>query len=120
MALRAHRTIFMLHELKLQPEFFRAITLGTKKIECRLFDEKRQQISLGDTVVFRCEPELTETVTTEVVGLLRYKTFSDLFADFTPDVLGVNDKVALEKLIYTFYSKEDEARYGVVGIRVAQ
>ncbi len=109
----------MLHELKLQPEFFHTIALGTKKIECRLFDEKRQQISLGDTVIFRCLPELTETVTTKVIGLLRYKTFSDLFADFAPDVLGVTDKVALEELIYTFYSKEDETRYGVVGIRVA-
>ena len=34
----------MTHILKLQPKFFDFIKDGTKRIELRLFDEKRQQM----------------------------------------------------------------------------
>ena len=36
----------MTHILKLQPKFFDFIKDGTKRIELRLFDEKRQQLIL--------------------------------------------------------------------------
>ena len=32
----------MEHELKLQPNFFNYVKYGTKRIELRLYDEKRQ------------------------------------------------------------------------------
>lgn len=108
----------MTHELKLQPGPFDAIQAGTKGIECRLYDEKRQQIQLGDTLIFKRAPELEASVSAEVVGLLRYPTFSDLFADFTPEMFGGESIAALEELIYQFYSKEDESKYGVLGIRI--
>ncbi len=108
----------MIQELKLQPEPFDAIKAGTKKIECRLFDEKRQQINLGDTLVFKRLPELEETISARVVGLLRYETFPALFADFSAEDFGVEDKLKLQELIYTFYTKEDEAKHGVLGIRI--
>ncbi len=108
----------MIHELKLQPEPFDAIKAGTKGIECRLFDEKRQQIQLGDTLIFKRNPELEQTISAEVVGLLRYPTFSALFGDFLPEMFGGESVEALEKLIYSFYTKEDETRYGVLGIRI--
>ena len=34
----------MKHELKLQPNFFNYVKYGTKRIELRLYDEKRQKI----------------------------------------------------------------------------
>ena len=108
----------MIHELKLQPAPFNAITAGTKGIECRLYDEKRQQIQLGDTLIFKRNPELEQTISAEVIGLLRYPTFSALFADFSPQMFGGESVEALEKLIYSFYSKEDEANFGVLGIRI--
>jgi len=108
----------MIHELKLQPEPFEAIKAGTKKIECRLFDEKRQRIALGDTLVFKRLPELEETVSTEVVGLLRYETFPELFADFSAGDFGAKDATELTDFIYRIYSKEEEAKYGVLGIRI--
>ncbi|HCC83733.1 TPA: hypothetical protein DEP96_02705 [Candidatus Uhrbacteria bacterium] len=108
----------MIHELKLQPEYFAAIKAGTKKIECRLFDEKRQQIKVGDTIVFKRAPDFTEEVLTVVTGLLRYPTFSALFMDFPPEIFGVSSIEILEEAIYKFYTKQDEAAYGVVGIQV--
>ena len=61
----------MTHEMKLQPEPFDRIKDGTKKIESRLYDEKRQLIKIGDEILFKRNPEAVESVTARVVGLLR-------------------------------------------------
>ena len=42
----------MKHEMGLQPKYFDYIKNGTKRIELRLFDEKRQRIRLGDIIEF--------------------------------------------------------------------
>jgi ASC-1-like (ASCH) protein len=107
------------HEMKLQPEPFAAIVSGTKIIESRLYDEKRQKIQLGNRILFRNMGNADETVTAQVEGLLRYKTFSAMFNDFPPSAFGGNSKEMLEKQIYSFYSKEDEVKYGVLGIRIS-
>ena len=60
-----------IHEMKLQPKFFDFIKSGTKRIELRLYDEKRRNIELGDKIIFKKEPKLEEVVETTVVGLLR-------------------------------------------------
>lgn len=110
----------MLHEMKLRPAPFAAVTAGSKCIESRLYDEKRQQIQLGDQILFRNMANLDETVTTKVAGLLRYATFSQMFADFPAYFFGGESKSGLEEQIYNFYSKEDEAKYGVLGIRISK
>lgn len=38
------------HEMNLQPKYFDFIKDGTKRIELRLYDEKRQLIRLGDII----------------------------------------------------------------------
>ena len=110
----------MEHEMKLQPEYYNFILNGTKRIEIRLFDEKRQQIKIGDTIKFLKEPELSESFNAKVVGLLRYNSFEDLFNDF--DISILSDKsMTKEELIYAleqFYTKEKQEQYGVLGIRI--
>ena len=51
----------MEHELKLQPRYYEYILGGTKDIEIRLYDEKRQKINIGDIIIFKKEPELNES-----------------------------------------------------------
>lgn len=106
------------HEMKLQPVPFATIKNGTKQIESRLFDEKRRQIQLGDTIIFKNTDNLDEFVETRVIGLLRYPTFTCLFSDFQPSLFGGESVQGLEDQIYSFYSKEDEVKYGVLGIRI--
>ena len=72
----------MIYSLKLQPEYYNYILTGTKRIEIRLNDEKRQTIKLGDTIRFFKDPDLKESFDALVVGLLRYNYFSDIFQDF--------------------------------------
>lgn len=110
----------MLHQMKLQPKYFEFIENGTKRIELRLNDEKRSIIQLGDTIEFMKEPELTKKLTTKVVGLLRYNSFSELFNDFDISILADNSmsKEELLDVLQEFYTVEKQKEYGVLGIRI--
>ena len=108
----------MIHRLKLQPKYYNFILNGTKRIEIRLYDEKRKNIKLGDTIKFLKETDLTDSFCSKVVGLLRYNSFEEMFKDF--DISVLSDKtMTKEELINDleqFYTKEKQEKYGVLGI----
>lgn len=110
----------MEHTFKLQPQYFDFIQHGTKRIEIRLNDAKRQQIKVGDTIHFVRLPEQTQMLTAKVVDLLHYACFEDLLADYDIDILA--DKSLTKAKLLTdlnrFYTAADQARYGVVGIKI--
>lgn len=110
------------HQLKLATEPFNAIISGNKTIESRLYDTKRQKIQIGDRIIFTNRDNSEQTVTAEVVGLLRYATFRDLFSHNNPRKFGGDNVEWLENQISEFYSIEDQKIYGVIGIefRVCQ
>lgn len=110
----------MIHEMKLQPKYYNYILNGTKRIELRLFDEKRQKIKIGDTIKFLKEPDLKESFFVKVVGLLQYNSFEELFNDFDITILA-DKEMTKEELIITleqFYPKEKQKQYGILGIRI--
>ena len=109
-----------MHEMKLQPKFFDFIKYGTKRIELRLYDEKRRNIELGDKIIFWKEPELEEVVEATVVGLLRYESFKKLFEDFDVSLLADSSmtKEELLEVLEEFYTMEKQEKYGVLGIRI--
>lgn len=104
--------------MNLQPKYFDFIKNGTKRIELRLYDEKRQQIKLGDSIEFLKSEN--EKFKAKVIGLLRYETFSDLFNDFDISVLADQSmtKQELLNVLQEFYTPEKQAQYGVLGIRL--
>lgn len=106
------------HQMNLQPKYFDFIKNGTKRIELRLYDEKRQQIKLGDSIEFLKSEN--EKFKAKVIGLLRYETFSDLFNDFDISVLADQSmtKQELLNVLQEFYTPEKQAQYGVLGIRL--
>jgi len=87
----------------------------------RLFDEKRQGVNLGDIIHFSKLPDLNERLSTEVIGLLRYKSFQDLVDDFPMSAFGYPDdydKRAFVQECYEVYTPEEEKKFGVLGIRI--
>ena len=110
----------MEHILKLQPKYFDYINNGTKRVELRLYDEKRQKINIGDTIIFQKEPELIDEIYTEIIGLKIKKSFKELIN--TLDISQYSDKNETKekflKDLYKFYTKEKEEKYGVVGIEI--
>lgn len=110
----------MEHEMKLQPEYYNFILNGTKRIEIRLYDEKRQQIKIGDIIKFLKEPELNESFNAKVIGLLRYNSFEEMFKDFDISILSDESmtKDELISVLEQFYTKKKQEKYGVLGIRI--
>lgn len=105
------------HAMSLQERPFRAIAEGRKTVELRLYDEKRQAIRPGDVIVFTSPAG--ETVTVRVEALERFNSFAALYAALDPAELGYGpDETADPRDMEAYYSPEQQAKYGVVGIRV--
>ncbi|MEK7538237.1 MAG: ASCH domain-containing protein [Patescibacteria group bacterium] len=104
--------------MKLSAEPFKKIVCKEKVIESRLYDEKRQQIAIGDEIEFSENEHPENKVRARVKGLLRYQSFADLFADHEPTLFGEKSREFLLNQISQFYSDEDQQKDGVVGFRI--
>ena len=104
--------------MNLRPKYFDFIKDGTKRIELRLYDEKRRSIQLGDIIEFAKSDD--EKFKAKVVGLLRYDSFAELFEDFDISILADSSmtKQELLEVLGEFYSEEKQAEFGVIGIRI--
>ena len=105
----------MLHKMKLNESPFERIKNGTKNIEFRLFDEKRQQVKIGDQIEFSKLPDLQEKLLVDVIQLYREDTFEKLFKKLYDDEKEIKRKT---ESMYKYYSHEKEKEYGVIGIKV--
>jgi ASC-1-like (ASCH) protein len=111
----------MEHQMKLYQNPFKRIQSGNKRIELRLFDEKRRNLNIGDIITFSKLPELEEQISVKVTGLLIYRSFEELINDFPVSYFGYPEGYSKSSLIdscYEVYSKEDEKKYGVLGIKI--
>ena len=105
----------MLHKMKLNESPFERMKNGTKTIEFRLYDEKRQQIKVGDQIEFSKLPDLKEKLLVDVVELYRENTFENLFRKLYND----EEKIARKtKAMYEIYLPEKEKQYGILGIKI--
>jgi len=102
--------------MRLHPRPFGRIRAGTQIIESRLNDEKRQEIKIGDHITFSLRPDFIEKEEVEVTELLHAPTFLELFALRPLAEFGIA-KAEDSKNMYEYYSKEEEEKYGVVGIK---
>lgn len=107
----------MTHKMNLQDKYFDFIKNGTKRIELRLNDEKRQQIKIGDSIEFSNEKD---KFIAKVIGLLEYQDFKTLFNDFGIEILAdkTMTKEELLGVLSEFYTPEKQEKFGVLGIRV--
>lgn len=90
----------------------------TKTVEARLYDEKRQQVALGDEIEFTPTDGSSRPLAAKVIGLLRYRSFADMYQHNDPVKFGGTSVAELTDGIRKYYSPEDEQRYGVVGIEI--
>lgn len=106
--------------MKLKPVYFEKIKAGEKVYEIRLNDEKRQLLKIGDTLLFKKEPELAEILQTKIVNLFYFNSFSEMLEALLADEVGFNgfSKNEIEDIYHEFYSSEDELKYGVVAIKI--
>lgn len=104
--------------MNLQPTYYDFIKYGTKRVELRLYDEKRQEIRLSDEIEFTKSE--TEKFNAKVVGLIRYNSFEELFQDFPIEILSDKSmtKDELLNVLGEFYTEDKQREFGVIGIRI--
>ena len=108
----------MKHEMRLHDGPFKKIQAGTKTIEMRLYDEKRQMIQVGDKIEF-ISRTTGEKQLTEVIAIHIYDSFAEIYSDYDKVSLGYDvDEEASFTDLEKYYSKEEQEKYGVVGIEV--
>lgn len=103
------------HNMTLKQPYFNLIKEGKKTVELRLYDSKRRQISVGDTIRFQNGDNFH---TVNVKGLLIAENFSRLFDFIDPKVTGLENKSNAIKVMEQFYDKDAQKKFGVVGIIV--
>lgn len=97
---------------------FELIKNGSKTIELRLYDEKRQMINLGDTITFENRSD-GDKIQVKVISLHKYPSFEELYKHFDKVSIGYKeDEEANPKDMELYYSSEEQSKYGVVGIEM--
>ncbi len=104
--------------MRLHKEPFELIKNGSKTIELRLYDEKRQMINIGDTITFENRSDGGK-IQVKVIALHKYPSFEELYKHFDKVSIGYKeDEEADPKDMELYYSSEDQSKYGVVGIEM--
>lgn len=107
-----------MHEMRLNNSPFELIKGGTKTIEIRLNDEKRSLIKEGDIIEFE-NRATKEKLKTKVIKLHKFGNFEELYKHFDKVEMGYNkDEPAESKDMEAYYSKEEQDKYGVLGIEI--
>lgn len=111
----------MIHNMKLQPEPFEMIKSGQKTYELRLWDAKRQKISVGDTIEFLSLRNKRDKIRARVVGLHTFKSFSELYATLPLLKCGYTAQNVVDANpsdMERYYPKIEQAQWGVVAIEL--
>ena len=105
--------------MKLQNVPFKQIKDGSKIIEVRLNDEKRKTLEINDIIVFS-NTKTNEQVEKKIISLKTYSSFKELFNNYDNILLGARgyNESEYEQSMYSFYTKEDEQKYGVLAIEL--
>ena len=110
------------HVMNLTPAPMQEIRTENKTIELRLNDEKRKQISVGDTIKFINTEDSNDTLRVKVVDLFLFSSFAELYDNLPLLNCGYNEdniNTASPEDMEMYYSREKQNKYGVVGIEIS-
>lgn len=103
--------------MKLTPENFELVKAGKKRLEFRLFDEKRKAFQVGERIELAKLPELDTSVIVEITSLDVYADLPTAYAAKAADLPETTYADFSEHLL-SFYSESEIAKYGVVAIGI--
>jgi len=110
-----------MHSMKLNPLPFQRIKKGSKKIEIRLFDEKRQKLKVGEKIEFSNLENMEEKIIVEILNLKKFKSFKSLIINTPMKKFGYPENYDIQKFlnsIYSIYTKKQEDMHSVLAIEI--
>jgi len=101
-------------QMGLKEEYLDLKKKKKKKVEGRLYDEKRKQINPGDAIVFEGKLKV------RVKSIRKYSSFKEMLERegierVLPGVHNIEEGVRIYR---QFYTEEEEKKYGVVAIEI--
>lgn len=108
------------HYMHLEKEPFSKIISGEKKVELRLFDEKRKKIRINDLIEFQLL-DSDKKITVKVTGINVFPTFKELYESIPLEDLGYSESdvnAAKPEDMLEYYSFEDQIKHSVVALRI--
>lgn len=108
----------IIHQLSVREPYYHLLKSGVKTVELRLWDEKRQKIQVGDTIVFLKAENPYDSFSATVISLIHAKNFGELSEMISPQSAGFSNKEALVKTMRSIYSFDAQEKTGVVGIQI--
>ena len=107
-----------MHKMNVKTKYYNLLKSGQKVVELRLFDEERQQIKVGDEILFSNASEPHESFVARVIHLHRAENFDKLCQIITPMQAGFSSKEELITVLREFYTPATQQKYGVLGIEI--
>ena len=106
--------------MHLDDEFFNLVKSGKKVFEVRINDEKRRNIMVGNTILFKKRSNSLDGVVVKVVDRKQFNTFQEMVRLLDFGDLGMENKSVEEvlNLYYSIYDEELENKYGVVAFKI--
>ena len=111
----------MKHIMNLHSAPYEMIRSGRKTIELRLYDEKRRLISIGDEIKFVSSSDSAISLNCRVIALHKFDSFEDLYDSLPLLQCGYTENdisTASPNDMDVYYSKENQKKYGVIGIEI--
>jgi ASC-1-like (ASCH) protein len=105
-------------QIHLDPEIYEQVKNGTKNVEARVNDEKRQRLKIGDIIEVLKRPEETESLNVRVTGLKYFSDFTELADNYPIERMysASFTKAEYVALFPKFYSDDEIIKYGTVAI----
>jgi len=104
-------------KMRLMDRPFNNILSGSKKVEYRVNDEKRQGLKVGDTITFYLRPLEVEKIETVITDLKYYKNLLEMYEDnFEIDLKNRYDSPEAAVKATDYYTDEEIEKYGCVAI----
>ena len=110
-------TIPMIHQMHLNATPFESIANGTKKIEFRVYDEKRKQLHVNDEITFT-NIETKKQLTVLVNAIKLFTTPQEMAAALTDLELVLNGRTREEWINgwQKYYTKKEIQQNGLIAI----
>ena len=109
----------MRYDMNLNESPFRKIAEGSKTVELRLNDEKRQMIRENDVICFHNANNEYDVIKCRVTGIRRFTDFMELYKCYDKVSIGYEpDETADYRDMLEYYSLEQQKKHGVVALEI--